>query len=205
MANAKDPSPTLASKSSVDDAAKTAQVAADAGARQIDESARAAKAVAEKTAEASRAVAQANSEILGLQLQTVQQAVHSSLEVGKRGFEGLTKNWALDVATPNPELAERSAQNVQAVSQASGELAKGALDASRAWFDLAQKRMRTNLEALGQLASCRSLQDVSTLQSNLLRDNLQQALECGDLITRAHLDAIQGATRAMKPRSQPAR
>ena len=192
MANVKDP--TLA------------PAAADAGARQVEKDARAAEAATDKTLEVSRAAAQANSEILGIQLETAQQAVHSSLEVGKRSFTGLTQNLtrALGVATPNPELAERSAQSVKAVSQASGELAKGALDASRAWFDLAQKRVRTNLDAFGQLANCRSLQDVSALQGDLLRNNLQQALECGDAVTRANLAAIKEATRAIKRLPEPA-
>ena len=178
----------------------------EAGARQAKDSSRAVEEAADKTAEASRAAAKANTEILRIQLETAQQAVRSSLEVGIRSFEGLTQNLtrAFDVATPNPDLAARSAQNVEAVSRASSALAKGAQDASRAWFDLTQKTVRANLDALGKLAGCRSLQDVTALHSALLRDTLQQAIEGGDAIAHAHSTAIQEATRAIQPRTQPA-
>lgn len=180
-------------------AMEAAKGAADAGARQAKEGARAAEAVADKTADASRAAAKANSEIFRTQVETAQQAMRSSLEAGMRSFEGITQNWtrAFGATTPNPDLAEQSARNVQAVSQASTALAKGAKDASQAWFELSQRAVRTNLEALGQLASCRTMQEVVTLQSNLLRDNLQQAIEGGEAIARASTDAIHEATRAI--------
>jgi len=173
----------------------------DEGARQAKDGARAAEAAADKTAEATRAAAKANTEILRTQIETAQQAVHSSLEAGARSFEGLSQTWtrAFGVANPNPDLAEQSAQNVQAVSRASSALAKGAQDASRAWFDLTQKTLRTNLEAMGRFAGCRSLQEVANVHSTLLRDNLQQVIESGEVIARAHTDAIQEATRAIQP------
>lgn len=195
--------------SAASDAARSAADAgaraADAGARQVKEGARAAQAVAEKTAEASRAAAKANTDILRTHIETAHQAVRSGLETGVRSFEGLTQTWSrtFGVATPNADLAEQAAQNVQAVSQASSVLAKGAQDASRAWFDLTQKTVRTNLEAFGQLSSCRSVQELAAVHSNLLRDNLQQAIESGDAIARISSDAIREASRAIQSSAQP--
>ncbi|CAN7250632.1 phasin family protein [Phenylobacterium sp. LjRoot225] len=206
MADVQNTGPTLASKNGGEDAAEAARRVANAGARQAKEGLRAAETVADKSAEANGAAAKANSEILRIQLETAQQAVHSSLEVGIRSFEGLTQNLtrALDVATPNRDLSEQSAQNVQAVSKASSALAKGAQDASRAWFELTQKTVRTNLQAFGRLAGCRTLQDVAALQSNLLRDNLQLVIESSDIVARTQSDALKEATRAIQPRAQPA-
>jgi hypothetical protein len=191
--------PPLAKNGPSDSPADAARAAADAAARQTKEGARVAEAVADKTAEASRAAAKANSEILRTQIETAQQAVRSGLEAGMRSLEGITQNWtrAFGAATPNADLAEQSARNVQAVSQASTALAKGAQDASRAWFDLTQKAVRTNLEAMGQVASCRSVQELMTLHSNLLRDTLQQAIESGEAMAQASSEAIREATRAM--------
>lgn len=173
----------------------------DEGARKAEEGARAAEAVANKTAEAGRAAAKANTEILRTQIETAQQAVHSSLETGARTFEGLSQTWsrAFGVVNPNPDLAEQSAQNVQAVSRASSALAKGAQDASCAWFDLTQKTLRTNLDAMGRFAGCRSVQEFTNVHSAFLREMLQQAIESGEVIARAQTDAIQEATRAMQP------
>jgi hypothetical protein len=189
-----------ASKNGGGAAAEAARQAADAAARQAKDGAQAAEAVADKTAEASRAAAKANSEILRTQIETAQHAVRSGLEAGMRSLEGITQNWtrAFGAAAPSPDLAEQSARNVQAVSLASTALAKGAQDASRAWFDLTQRSVRTNLEAMGRFASCRSVQELITLQSNLVRDNLQQAIESGEVMARASSDAIREATRAMQ-------
>lgn len=180
---------------------EAAGTAGDAGVRQAKEGARAVEAVADKTAQAGRAAAKANTEILNTQIETAQQAVRSGLDAGMRSLEGLTQNWtrAFGAAAPNSDLAEQSAQNVQAVAQASTALAKGAQDASRAWFDLTQRAVRTNFEAFGRLASCRSFQEVATLQSNLIRDSLQQAIEGGEVIARASSEAIREATRAIQP------
>ena len=201
MADPQTPANTPASMNGPGVAAtEAARAAVDTATRQAKEGARVAEAVADKTAEASRAAAKANSEILRTQIETAQQAVRSGLEAGMRSLEGLTQNWtrAFGAATPNPDLADQSARNVQAVSQASTALAKGAQDASRAWFDLTQRAVRTNLEAMGQFASCRSMQELITLQSNLVRDNLQQAIESGEAIARASSDAIREATRAIQ-------
>lgn len=193
-------SDTPAGKVGAEAAIEAAQTAAQAGARQAKEGVRAAEAAAAKTAEASRAAAKANSDILRSQMETAQQAMRSGLEAGARSFEGLTQNWSrtFGVGAPNPDLAERSAQNVQVVSEASSVLAKGAQDASRAWFELTQRAMRTNMEAFGQLAGCRSMQEVMAVQSNLLRDNLQQAIESGEVIARVSADTIRQATQAMQ-------
>lgn len=207
MADVQDPAIPSTSKAAAEAggaALEAARAAADAGARQVKSGMRAADAVADKTADAGRAAAKANSEILHGQIETAQQAVHSSLEAGMRSLEGLTQNCirAFGAAAPSPDLAEHSAQNVQAVSQATSALAKGAQDASRLWFDLTQKAVRTNLEAFGRFANCRSMQELMTLQSDLMRDNLQQAIEGGEAMARASSDAIREATRAIQP--QPA-
>jgi len=187
-------------------ASDAARSAADAASRQIKDGARAVQGVADKAAEGGRAATEANGDILRNHLDTAQQAVRSSLETGARSFEGLTQTLTrtFGVAPPNPDLAERAAQNVQAISQASSALAKGAQDASRAWLDLTQKTVRTNLEAIGQLSACRTIQELAAVHSNLVRDNLQQAIESGDVIARVSSDAIREANRAIQTSAQPA-
>lgn len=194
-------SDTPTAANGADAALEAARAAAQGGARQAKDGARAAEVVAAKTAEAGRAAAKANSDILRSQVETAEQAMRSGLEASVRSFEGMTQNLtrAFGAVAPNPDLAERSAQNVQVVSQASSVLAKGAQDASRAWFELTQRAMRTNLDALGQLAACRTVQEVVTVQSNLLRENLQQAIESGEVIARVSSDTVREATRAMQP------
>ncbi|CAN7421107.1 phasin family protein [Phenylobacterium sp. LjRoot225] len=187
-------------------ASKGASAPKNGGGAAALQAARAAEAAADKRAEASRAATKANSEILNSQIETAQQAVSSSLETGVRSLEGLTQNWlrAFGATASNPDLAEQSAKNVQAMSQASSALAKGAHDASRVWFDLTQKAVQTNLEAFGQLGACSSLQELAAVHSKLMRDSLQQVIESGEVIARISTDAIREAAQAMRSQAQPA-
>jgi len=184
--------------------ASVADAAAETAKRQADEAARTTEQVADRTAEATQAAARANTQILRTQIETAQQAMRSGLEASVRGFESFSSRWAraLGTAQPNTDLADQSVQNVRAVSQASTALAKGAQEASRAWFELTQKAVRTNLEALSQLAGVRTMPELMALQSDLMRNSLEQAIQSGEQIARCSTDAIREATQAMQSAGQ---
>ena len=209
MANVQDPAATpnprrAGESSAASEARRGAETAEartfDQAGAQVEEGARAAEAVSEKPAEASSAATKANAEILRVQIETAEQAVRSGFEAGARTVEVISRSFvnAWGVASPNPDLAEQSSQNVQAVSRASTVLVKGAQDAARTWFDLTQNSLRTNLEAVSEIAKCRSAQELVNAHSNLLWANLRNIIESGDAITRASADAIGEATRAMQ-------
>jgi phasin family protein len=172
----------------------------EAAARPAKEAAKAAEAVSAKAAEAAAAAARANSDILHRQAETAQSAVRSGLEAGVKSFEGLTQSWTRAMGlTPSVDLAETSSRNLRAVSQASTALAKGAQDASKAWLELTQRTVRTNIEAMGQFAQARSMPELLAVQTNLVRDNLQQAIASSEEIARLSADAIREAARAIQP------
>jgi len=75
------------------------------------------------------------------------------------------------------ELTRQGSQNLEMVIQASGVLTRGVQDLSREWFSLTQERLQKNLDDFGALARCRSLPDVMAVQSNFMRDNLEQTIE----------------------------
>jgi phasin family protein len=154
-------------------------------------------------AKAAEAAAQANSEILRAQMETAQGAVRSGLEAGVRGFEGLAQGWTrvFGLAGPGTELAETSARNLKAVSEASTALARGVQDASKAWLELTQKTARTNIEALSQIAQARSLHELMAAQTGYVRESLEQAIAGGEQVARVSTDAIREATRAIHPQA----
>ena len=180
--------------------ASVADAAAENAKRQAEEAARATEMAADRTAQATQEAARANTQILRTQIETAQQAVRSGLEASVRSFESFSSRWAraLGANQPNTELADQSVQNVRAVSQASTALAKGAQEASRAWFELTQKAVRTNLEALSQLAGVRTMPELIAVQSDLMRNNLEQVIQSGEEIARCSTDAIREATQVME-------
>ena len=74
------------------------------------------------------------------------------------------------------ELARRSSENVQAVTQASTVLVRGFQEVSQEVFGVLQDRLTKNLEAGNRIAGARSVQDLWRF-IDLARDTLQQVIE----------------------------
>ncbi len=65
------------------------------------------------------------------------------------------------------ELTRQSSRNVEAVTQASTVLVRGAQDVSREWLELAQSRLQKNLDGFNALARSRSLQEFAAAHTEL--------------------------------------
>ena len=70
------------------------------------------------------------------------------------------------------ELARRSSDNLQAVTQASTVLTRGAQEVSQELFGLAQEQSTQTLDRLNRLVICRSVQAFGAARSERMRDNL---------------------------------
>ena len=96
------------------------------------------------------------------------------------------------------ELARRSTQNLEAVTEAGAIVTRGVQDLSREWLTFMQERTQKNIEGFTALARCRSLPELFTLQAELVRDNLQQTVEStrrmAEVSTRLVTDASQTVT-----------
>ena len=108
----------------------------------------------------------------------LESGLNSTVQTFKRVTDQFTQ--VLGFAGPQAdEMARKSAQNLEAVSQASTVLTKGAQEISRQWFDVMQDRLAKNIHAMNRLAACRSLQDFLTVQSEITRDRLGDAVNSG--------------------------
>jgi phasin family protein len=107
---------------------------------------------------------------------TFQSGVQAAVESVQSATAHLTQEFGL-FGPRAEELARRSTQNGEAVSQASIVLAKGAHEISQEWFDLARNRLANNLDALIRLARCHSLQDFAEIQSDIMWNRLSQAVD----------------------------
>ena len=77
-------------------------------------------------------------------------------------------------------------------------MVRGFQDVSQELFGLAQERLRTNTEALKRIAQCRSVQDLVAVQTELVRDNLQQFLDATRRVVQVSLRSAEEATRTME-------
>ena len=166
-----------------DEAARTARTVADEAGRVGEQTARAGADVFRRGAETAR--------------DNLQQGLNTATQTVQRINDQFTKALGFD-GPQAEELARRSSQNLQAVSQANTVLARGFQDASHEWISLAQERATKNIDALNRLAGCRSVQDLVATQSDLVRDGLQQVIDINKRVAEVSVRMAEEAARSIQ-------
>ena len=168
---------------SADEAARTARIVTDEAARVGEQTARAGADMARRGTETAR--------------DTFQSGLNTATETFQRMSDQFTKVLGFN-GPQSEELTRRSSQNLQAVSQASTVLAKGAQEVSQEVFGLVQDRLQKNIEAVNRLAGARSVQDLVAVQSDLARDGLQQVIDTNKRIAELSVRVAEEAARAIQ-------
>jgi len=99
-------------------------------------------------------------------------------------------------------LARQSKQNMEAVTRCGTVLTQAFQDASRNWFELAQKQWQRNLDGMNKLASSKSVQEFTSIQSELVREGLQQMVQDSRGIAETSLRAVEDASKAFPGAAQ---
>src|SRR4051812_38252291 len=166
-----------------DEAARTVRVVTDGAARVGEQTARAGADIANRGTEAAR------------------NAVEAGLNPATQTFQRISDQFTKVLGVSGPqaaELARRSSQNLQAVSQASSVLMKGAQEVSQEVFGLVQDRLQKNIDAVSRIVSTHSVQDFVAVQSDLVRDGLQQVIDTNKRIAEVSLRTADEAARAIQ-------
>ena len=166
---------------------------------------------ADDAAEAGQRVARAGAEIARRGSETTQAAVQSGLDMAAKATERSVNQFA-EVFGFSGEKAEetsrQSSRTIGALAESSTVLAQGFQTISREFMTFAQDRAQKNAEGISALMGARTLQDVLTIQSNLMRDNLEHALAGGrrfaELSAQVSGDAGRKVTESAE-QGQPAR
>ena len=166
-----------------------------------DEAARTARAVTDEAARVGEQTARAGADIARRSTETARDTVQSALNTASETFQRMTDQFTQVLGFNGPqseELARRSSQNLQAVTQASTVLARGAQEVSHEVFGLVQDRLQKNIDAVSRIAGVRSVQDFVAVQSDLARDTLQQVIETNKRIAEVSLRTADEAARAIQ-------
>ena len=133
--------------------------------------------------------------------ETARNNLQSGLNTATETFQRINDQFTKVLGFNGPqseELTRRSSQNLQAVSQASSVLARGAQEVSREVFGLVQDRLQENIDAVSRIAGTRSVQDFVAVQSDLVRDGLQQVIDTNKRIAEVSLRTADEAARAIQ-------
>ena len=155
-----------------------------------EEAARTARTVTDEAARVGEQTARAGADLANRGTETVRNVVETGLNTATQTFQRATDQFTKVLGFSGPqaeEVARRSSENVQAVTQASTVLARGAQEVSHEVFGLIQNRLQKNLDAVNRLVGTRSVQDFVAVQSDLVRDTLQEVIDTNKRIAEVSL------------------
>src|SRR5215204_7085159 len=135
------------------------------------EAARTARTVADEAGRVGEQTARAGADVFRRSTETARDGLQQGLNMATQSFQRVTDQFTKVLGFSGPqaqELARRSSENLQAVSQASTVLARGAQEVSQEVFGLIQDRLQKNIDAVNRLAGTRSVQDFVATQSDLV-------------------------------------
>src|SRR3954449_11761522 len=160
-----------------------------------------ARTVANEAAKVGEQTARAGADMARRGAETARDSLQSGVTMASQSFQRLNDQFTQALGFNGPqaeELTRRSSQNLQAVSQASSVLMKGAQEVSHEVLGLVQDRVQKNIDGLSRLAGCRSVQDFVATQSELVRDGLQQLIDTNKRIAELSVRVADEAARAIQ-------
>ena len=166
-----------------------------------DEAARTARTVTDEAARVGEQTTRAGADVFRRGTETARDNLQSGLNTATHSFQRVTDQFTKVLGFNGPqaeELTRRSSENLQAVTQASTVLARGAQEVSQEVFGLVQNRLQKNIDAVSRIAGVRSVQDFVAVQSDLARDTLQQVIDTNKRIAEVSLRTADEAARAIQ-------
>src|SRR4051812_47531011 len=122
----------------------------------------------DEAARVGEQTARAGADIANRGTEATRNAVEAGLDTATQSFQRISDQFTKVLGFSGPqaeELARRSSENLQAVSQASTVLARGAQEVSQEVFGLVQDRLQKNIDAVNRIVGTRSVQDFVAVQS----------------------------------------
>lgn len=129
-------------------------------------------------------------------VENTRQIVQTSLEAASHQAREVSERFSRTFgigSEDSQKLAEQSKQDLEAVARSSIVLTQAFQDMSRSWFELSQNQWRRNVDGLQRLASARTAPEFASVQSELLRENFQHAVQDGRGIAERSLKAAEEA------------
>ena len=152
-----------------------------AEARREREEIEAAEQNAENAVNIVRAGADGAQEIARRTQGAFQSSLGTAVDAAQRSIDQFMGIFGLGGEVP--KRAGQVATSFEAVTESTTVMIRGFQDLSREWLEMSRNRFQTNMDGFNAMARCRSVQDLVAVQSSLIRDNLELAMQNGRRLT----------------------
>lgn len=133
-----------------------------------------------------------------------QSGLEIASKMGGRSAEDFARVFGLS-GDEVRQANEQSSRNVDAIVESTTVLTQGIEGISREWFEFARKRIEHNLQRLNDFARCRSPQQLAAMQSEILRDNIEDLLHSSRRVAEISARLAEQATGKMTENLEKAR
>jgi phasin family protein len=182
-----------------------------AGERAAEQTTRIGQAAADQTArvgqaaaEAGEQVARAGADMLKQNVETLQNTWRSGVEaatsvMGRSSEQfGRTLGLSGEEAQKATEATERSARNAQTLLYSGTAAARVMGGMSREYFQMVRHQVEKNMDHMKELWTCRTPQDVAAVQSDMVRETVETALESSRRIADMSLKMADETEKQIK-------
>jgi phasin family protein len=172
---------------------RVGQAAADQAAR-----------VGQAAAEAGEEVAQASANLLKQNVETLQNAWRSGLEAATSVMGRSTEQFGRTLGVSGEgvqqatEATERSARNAQTLLYTGAAAARMMGGMSQEYFQMVRHQLEKNMDHMNELWACRTPQDFAAVQSDMVRETVETALESSRRIADMSLKMADDAGQQIK-------
>ena len=142
--------------------------------RRAAQTARAMSDAAERTARTGADAFHRNSEQVR---QTFEMGSDAAARMAERAFGQFARVFGVVTGNGAQQATQQSARNVEAILHSNTVIADGVQTIAREWMTFVQNRAERNMERFEALTNCRSVQDCIAVQTDLVRDSIEDLLQ----------------------------
>jgi phasin family protein len=178
---------------------KSTQAAEDAVRRVSERTAEQTRRIGETAADASQEMARASADLLRQNAEATQNALRFGLDmttaVMGRSTDQLGR--VLGLSDEAQRAAENSAHSAASVLHSTTAIAKGMSGMSQEYFAFVRHQIENSMNHMNELWRCRTPQDVVAVQSDFMRETMENAVESGRRMADMSLKAADDTAKRM--------
>jgi phasin family protein len=157
--------------------------------------------VGQAAAEAGEEVARASANLLKQNAETLQNACRLGLDAATSVMGRSTEQFGRTLGLSGEgvqEATERSARNAQTILHTGTAAARVMGGMSREYFQMVQHQVEKSMNHMDKFWACRSPQDFAAVQSDMMRETVETALECSRKIADMSLKMAEETGKQIK-------